>query len=142
MKKLVMVMAAVVVAAGMAVAAADAVDPVSITCTNARTDSISYVNATEYYRGATIVWSNCVMLTTGAATQGLNLCAVEMKWGLSTTAQTFNASIGGGASSNVWNLSMTCPTNWEAPYVQLKVTDSNTNSYIYPWMMIHTKASL
>jgi hypothetical protein len=42
----------------------------------------------------------------------------------------------------LWWCSITVPTNITYPYVQVKLTDENTNSYIYPLKTINTKAQL
>ena len=141
MKKLAMVMAAVVVMAGL-VAAADTVSPVTCTFTNTLTEGVNYISAATYYRGASLIFTNCVLLTSSGTTQGLHTCAVQMNWGISTTNNAYSCSIGGGASSNVWNLVMNVPTNWESPNLQMKVWDSFGNTNIYPWKIASTKASM
>jgi len=44
----------------------------------------------------------------------------------------------GSATGGAWWFLTTVPTNYQNPYVQIKVTDSNTNIYIYPWKIIST----
>lgn len=123
------------------VLAADSVEPASCTFTNNRNDTISYVTDTEYYRGTSILFTNCVLQTTGTVAQGLSAVTVELKWGTSATNHTYTANVQDAAAGKWW-LSMTIPTNWEAPNIQIKVTDAATNSYIYPWKLVHTKASM
>lgn len=123
------------------VRAADSVEPASCTFTNSRTTAVSYVNDTEYYRGTSILFTNCVLLTTNGVIQGLDGVTIELKWGTSATNHTFSPSVQ-VAADGTWTLATTIPTNWEAPNIQIKITDSLTNSYIYPWRMVHTKASM
>ena len=121
--------------------AADAVEGAQCSFTNNRGDSVSYVSSTEFYRGSTILFTNCMFQTTGTATQGLDGVTIEMRWGTagSNNAYTGTAQV---AASGTWWLSFTMPTNWEDPFIQMKLTDSNTNSYIYPWKKILSKAAL
>jgi hypothetical protein len=88
-----------------------------------------------------LVFTNCVLLTAAGGTQGLHTCSVQMNWGLSTTNLAYACSIS-GTSSNLWNLTMNVPTNWEAPNIQMKVWDSFGSTNVYPWKLINTKASL
>lgn len=122
--------------------AADAVQPTTATFSCLRDEGVAYINATEYYRGVSMAFTNCLLYATNTATalQGLSGVTLEMKWGLPTTNLTFTPVA--QTTNGVWCLSFTCPTNWESPYLQIKITDANTNSYIYPWKMIHTKAAL
>jgi len=141
MKKLVaVVMLGVSLIAGP-VQAADAVEPPMLSFTNARSSTVSYISDTEYYRGTSLLFTNCVLQTTNGAIQGLDGVTIELKWGTTATNHTFVPTVQDAATGK-WFLNMTVPTNWEAPNMQIKVTDANTNSYIYPWRLIHTKASM
>ena len=121
--------------------AGDAVSPASCTYTNSRTDTASYVSDTEYYRGSTLLFTNCLILTTGGATQGLDGVTVEMRWGSTAASLCYTGTVQ-SAAAGTWWYSFTVPTNYEAPNIQIKVTDSNTNSYIYPWRLVHTKLAM
>lgn len=141
MKKLLSVSVAVLVLIG-SVCAGDAVEPAILTgLTNSRSDSVTFYNATEYYRGATLRFTNCVLLVTNSVIQGLDGVTMELKWGTEATNHVFTPTV---TSTNLgkWTLSLTVPTNWASPYIQIKITDALTNSYIYPWRMLHTKASM
>jgi hypothetical protein len=134
--------AAVVLGAiGLSLLAADAVEPATCSFTNARDTALSYVNDTEYYRGTSVRFTNCMLQTTGGATQGLDGVTIELKWGTTATNHTFSPTVQ-SAAAGTWYLTMSVPTNWEAPNIQIKVTDSGTNSFIYPWRLVHTKASM
>lgn len=126
---------------GVCVQASDAVEPASCTFTNNRGDTISYVSDVAFYRGTSVLFTNCMLQTTGTATQGLTDVTIQLKWGTETTNQIF-AGMVQSAASGTWWCALTILTNWEAPNIQIKVTDVYTNSYIYPWKLIHTKASM
>jgi hypothetical protein len=126
------------------VRAADAVEPASATVVCLRDEGVAYINATEYYRGTTILFTNCILYagtTTASARQGLDAVTIECKWGVSGTNHTFAGTVQ-SATGGLWWASFNAPTNWESPFLQVKITDSLTNNYIYPWKMIHTKSSL
>ena len=138
-----MIAAAVALLVGLVVfaMAADAVSPQTCTFTSARTDTASYIDATEYYRGSSLLFTNCLILTTGGATQGLDTVTVEMRWGSTASMLCYTGTVQ-SAAAGTWWMSFTVPTNYEAPNIQIKVTDSNTNSYIYPWRLVHTKQAM
>jgi hypothetical protein len=144
MKKMKLGLGLTVVAAmlsGICASGADAVSPASCTFTNSRTDTLSYVSDTQFYRGSSLLFTNCLILTTGNTTQGLDGVIVELRWGDSSANNCYTGIVQ-SAAGGTWYKSITVPTNWEAPNIQLKVTDTNGNSYIYPWRLIHTKAAL
>lgn len=124
------------------VRAADSVEPATITFNLSRSDTAeSFVSASEYYKNASLRFTNCVLYTTGTVVQALSDVTLELKFGTSSTNLTYTPTV---TSTNLgkWTLDITVPTNFDAPYMQMKITDVNTNSYIYPWRRIHTKASL
>ena len=145
MKRMRLMMASAVVAlvVGLVVFAfaGDAVTPATCTFTSARTDTQSYVSDTEYYRGSSLLLTNCLILTTGGATQGLDAVTVEVRWGSTASMLCYTGTVQ-SAAAGTWWMSFTVPTNYEAPNIQIKVTDSNTNSYIYPWRLVHTKQAM
>jgi hypothetical protein len=130
------------------IAAGDStVQPVSVTVTNTRGDVAgTLVSGTTYYRGQTLVFTNCVPYTggtTSSAAQGLTNVTVLVNIGDGATSNTYTGAVNTAVSPNVWNLTITSfPTNWSSPYMQLKLTDSGNNSYIYPWLSIQTKAAM
>lgn len=124
--------------------AADAVAPQSTTFTNFRDEGIGYISSTPFYRGTSILLTNCVLFAgadTNSAVQGLDGVTVAIEWGTTASSTSFPATV---ISTNLgtWAASFVIPTNWESPYLQVKVTDSATNSYIYPWKLVITKAAL
>lgn len=140
--RLVMV-AAIALLVGMVwfAVAGDAVSPATCTFTSARTDTASYVADTEYYRGSNLLFTNCQILTVGGATQGLDAVTVEMRWGSTASSVCYTGTVQ-SAVNGTWWMSFSVPTNYEAPNIQIKVTDVNSNSYIYPWRLVHTKQAM
>ena len=121
--------------------AADAVAAESATFTNSRTDSVSYISSKAYYRGTSLVFTNCRCLTSGGATQGLDSVAIEVKIG-NTSSNNIYAGVVTSASNGLWASSFVVPTNMVDPYIQVKLTDISTNVYIYPWKQMRTQVSL
>ena len=123
------------------VKAADTVDPATITGTNNRADSLTYFSETIFFKGASLQWTNCSLQTTGTVVQGLSGVTIQMKWGSAGTNVTFNQVV---TSTNLgkWSLLMSVPTNWDNPSIQIKITDANTNTFIYPWRLIHVKDAM
>ncbi len=131
----------VLLAAVRFASADDVVLPAQCAFTNNRADGVMYVSDAEFYKGATILFTNCMLQTTGTSTQGLTGVTVEMKWGSTSSSNCYTGTTQ-VAASGTWWLSITAPTNWDAPNIQVKVTDSVTNSYIYPWKLIHLKTPM
>jgi hypothetical protein len=136
------VMAVVAGVIGLATAG-DAVEPAKGAVVCVRDEGVAYINATEYYRGTTLLLTNCVVYsgTTTNTPQGLSNVTVTCKFGLSTTNVTFSGTVA-SAAAGTWWASFSVPTNWEAPYLQVQITDENTNTFIYPWKMVRTKAGM
>ena len=120
---------------------ADTVAPASVTFTNARADVVNgTVSQTYYVEGTTLLMTNCVIYsggTTSSAVQGLDGVAIEIRIGdlFSSTAYTGTVI---SAASGTWWTSITVPTNYASTFLQLKITDASTNSFIYPLRIIRT----
>jgi hypothetical protein len=123
--------------------AGDAVEPAKGAVICLREEGLSYINATEYYRGTTLLLTNCTLYagSTTNTPQGLSNVTIQCKFGLPATNITFAGTVA-NASAGTWWASFTVPTNWESPFLQVQITDENTNTFIYPWKMLHTKAGL
>ena len=133
------VMAAIVVAA----MAADTVEPASCTVTNLRNESEALLSSEQYFIGSTLLLTNCFLgsgETVAAGTQGLDGVTIEAVVGTTVTSTTNTGTVI-STNEGTWWTSFTVP-NQTAPYLQVTVTDSATNSYIYPWKQIQTKTSL
>lgn len=120
-----------------------ALDPQSCTVTNLRDEADSYVNTYEYYRGKTLLLTNCVAYSgtsTSSAVQNLTNLTLQLKIGLETTNHTFSATAQ-NATAGTWSASFTMPTNWTTPNMWFLLTDTSTNVYIYPLKKIRTRAS-
>jgi hypothetical protein len=126
---------AVLVACVCLIHAADAVEPASVTTTNLRGESASLtVSAESFYQGTTLLFTNCALYastTTNAGLQGLDGVTVELRIGTTVASTAYSASV--QSTNGLWWCSATVPTNMTAAFVQVKITDANTNSFIYPW---------
>lgn len=125
------------------VGAADAVSPASCSITNFRGEAEGYVSEYYYFEGTTLLLTNCHMYaSTGTNTvQGLSGVTITVDVGTTTTNLSYT---GHAISTNLgtWWVSFPVPAGLPTVYVQTKVTDANTNTYIYPWKMMRTKAAL
>jgi hypothetical protein len=124
--------------------AADAVEPASVTTTSLRGESASLtVSAESFYQGTTLLFTNCALYsgtTTNDGLQGLDGVAVELRIGTTAASTAYAASV--QSTNGLWWCSATVPTNMTSAFVQVKVTDASTNSYIYPWLELKTKPAL
>lgn len=145
MKKLILAAIVAMAVSGLFPArAADAVQPASCTITNFRSETESYISGQYYFEGTTLLLTNCVMYSgtsTSSTPQGLSGVTIAVDVGTTTT----NLSYAGTAISTnlgTWWASVTVPSNLPTVYVQVKITDESTNTFIYPWKYMRTKASL
>ena len=124
--------------------AADAVEPASLTITNIRAETTVSASPTEYFEGATLRLTNCVLFA-GASTnsdrQGLSDVTVALTIGNLTTSATYTGSAQ-IETSGVWSCDAVVPTNGGQCYLQVTITDANTNIYIYPWKTLAHKTPL
>jgi hypothetical protein len=123
--------------------------PASCTFTNFREEvSGNYVSSTTFYQAQTLCFTNCVLfdstITNGLLYQGLTNVQVKVNIGAGAgVSNTYTGTVNTTASPNVWNLTIASfPTNWTTPNVQVQITDANTNTYVYPWKQLGTKAAM
>ena len=124
--------------------AADAVIPASLTITNLRDEAQLYPTDTSYFEGTTLRLTNCVMFagaTTNSARQGLSEVTIQVTIGNTTTSATYTGTAQ-VETNGTWSAGATVPTNSGQCYLQIKITDSITNSYIYPWKILNHKKAL
>lgn len=126
------------------VAASDAVTPAQLTMNSIRDEVVGYPTDVSYFEGSTLLLTNCVMYagtTTNSAKQGLVDVTIQVKIGTATTNQTYSGTVQ-VASNGTWTCTASVPTNSGQCYLQVKITDVNTNSYIYPWKILNHKSAL
>ena len=125
--------------------AGDAVQPASVTINSYRTEGVSTLSAQEYYIGDTLRFTNCVAWASGTDTngvrQGLSNVTVQVTLGTQTTGTTYTESVS-DASKWLWSCDTTVPDLTGQVYMQLRLTDENTNSFTYPWKTVQRKARL
>jgi hypothetical protein len=121
--------------------ATDTVAPASVTFVNCRSDAVnSAISNTGFVENTTLLMTNCVIYsggTTSSAVQGLDGVTVEIRIGdlFSSTAYTGTVI---NASAGTWWKSITVPTNYQSLFLQLKLTDAEANTFIYPLRIIRT----
>ncbi len=124
--------------------ASDAVEPATLTITNIRAEAEGPASTAYYYKGDTLRLTNCVLLSgtsTSSAPQGLSDVTIELKVGnaLTSTAYSGTAQV---ESNGTWGCDTTVPTNEGRCYLQVKITDVNSNNYTYSWKEILLKDPL
>lgn len=139
--------AIVMLAALVGVCRADSqVVPDSTTFTNTRGDTAGTLISGSYYRGQTLSMTGCVLYagaSTNSAYQGLTNVTVEVKIGDTASANTYTGVVDTASTPNKWSVMLSAfPTNWPGPNLQIKVTDSGNNSYVYPLRVWSTKQTL
>ena len=124
---------AVIGALGFCLAAqsADAVSPISITFTNKRDEAVQTLAGRTVYQGVSLCFTNCKMYADsgGSTPQGLDGCTVRVSVGTLATNIDYTATVL-SAPNGTWWRTVTVPA-LSTFNIQVKVTDSNTNSYIY-----------
>jgi opacity protein-like surface antigen len=135
--------AALACLAALTAAAADAVQPATLTITNYRGQASAQVSAQPLFQGATLLFTNCPLLNdvspTGAV-QGLNGVAVDVAIGNAQTNVHYAANI---VSTNLglWSQEITVPP-LNLVNIQVRITDALTNVYYYPWLYFSTTAPM
>lgn len=137
-------LASALAALAMTAVAGDAVEPANVTFTNFRAEAEAYVGSETYFELSTLRMTNCVCYSgtdTNSAIQGLDGVTVTIDVGTTTTNVAYSGTVQ-VASNGTWYCDVTVPDVDGTPYVQVKITDASTNTYIYPWKILRTKASL
>jgi hypothetical protein len=129
MKRLILMMVVAMALGLWPARAADSVEPASCTFTNARSDAVATVAAGTIYRNASLNLTNCVAQTTNSVVQGLSGVTVSVSVGNTSTNIDYTATVQ-TAASGTWHCTVTVP-DLSTFNVQVKLTDSLTNSYIY-----------
>lgn len=131
MKRMLMMAAAAGMLAVYPARAGSAVQPASVAVTNVRGEAAESILPGTLYRGSTLLFTNCVVATTNAATpQTLTNVTVTISVGNLSTNNDYTATVQDAALGK-WSYAITVPdlASW---FLQVKVTDENTNVYIYP----------
>lgn len=119
--------------------AGDEVTPSYVTITNFRGEAVGTISGT-YYQDSTLRLTNCVLYagtSTNAAKQGLDGVTVTVSVGTAATNVDYAATV---LSTNLgtYACDVVVPSFVTAPYLQVKITDANTNIYVYPWKGLQT----
>lgn len=117
---------------------ADSVTPESCTVTNLRSEAQGKVGAGDYYRGTTLLLTNCLMYSgtsTNSGRQGLSGVTIEVRVGDTDTNVAYTANVAN--TNGEWSCSIAVP-NLQSAWLQVKITDGSGNVYIYPWKTLTT----
>jgi len=111
----------------------DSVTPAAYTnLVNARTEAVVGLSG-SFYKETTLMFTNCIALDENGTTQGLSEVTVEFRVGNTTTSTPYTATVYPvGGETNRWWASVTVPDLTGTISVQTKLTDENTNVFIYP----------
>lgn len=121
-----------------------ALSPQTVAITSVWDEAEGYVSTNEFYRGHTLLLTSCVAYagsTTGAARQSLTDITTTLSIGFVSSNISWTV-LNQVATNGLWWISLTVPTNWTEPYLQLKLTDTATNIFIYPLKKLKTKGAL
>lgn len=123
--------------------AGSAVEPASCAITNVRDEAVSYASQLVFYEGNSLRLTNCVMYadTAGVELQMLTNVTITVSVGTTATNVDYVGTVT-SASQGKWAATIVVPAFVTAPYVQVKITDEHTNSYIYPWKGLYTTPSM
>ena len=148
MKRIALVLAILMSALTFA-RAADVVSPATLSVTNFRGVAAGEIASfTEFYIGSSLLLTNCTMYTgtnSASAVQGLDAVTIQVTLGNSSITPTELTDSSIVASNGTWWASATLPSIGSSGLhynLQVKITDANTNSYIYPWLELKTKPAL
>lgn len=122
----------------------DVVAVPTVTWTNFRGQALGEISSEQYWQGTTLVGTNVLLYAgtdTNGAIQGLNGVTIDVAVGSSSSNTHYVGTIISTNEGTFW-FSATVPSNMNIAYAQVKITDENTNIYIYPWMYFSTKVSL
>jgi len=121
-----------------------ALDPAQITFTNFRSEAVAAASADTFYRGDTIVLTNCIAYSgssTSSAVQDLTGLGVTVTFGDGTlTGSNVAATI--VSTAGVWSATYTLRSNEGAKtYIQVRLTNSAAG-FTYPLKYINVKSKL
>jgi hypothetical protein len=66
---------------------------------------------------------------------------IQIRVGSAITNTLYSGTVQDAAAGK-WCATVTVPSNMSPAFVQVKIIDASTNSYIYPWKMVNTMAPL
>jgi hypothetical protein len=122
------------------------VTPANTSITFLRGDTSVEVSGGPFYKGVTLLLTNCVLYagaTTNLGVQDLTSCSITCKVGSVTTAYVTSAGTVQSAAAGTFWVSFTVPTNLDnAAILQVTVYDNAGNSYTYPWKNISIRSAL
>jgi hypothetical protein len=115
-----------------------------VAVTSLRGEAILAVSQSSFFEGTTLRLTNCVLYagtTTNSARQGLTDVSIDVRVGSLTTNVPYVGAVA-SATNGTWWCDISVPTNVSSCYLQVKLTDSTTNVYIYPWKSINISQPL
>ena len=124
--------------------AADAVEPASVSFNCFRGEAITAAAQSYFFESTTLRLTNCVAwsgTTTNSARQGLASVAVEVKVGTLSSNVAYSGVVE-VATNGTFGCDITVPTNMASVFLQIKLTDSSTNVFIYPWKVLNISRPL
>jgi hypothetical protein len=129
----------------LAVTAAWAVDgvvaPQNCTFTVTRGEAVAAVSGT-YYKGATLLATNCIALVSAGVTQDLTNVDIDVTISDTITSTNFAGTVQVAASGTFWFACSLTNAFLNQANIQVKLTDSGGNSYIYPWKTLNMRDPL
>lgn len=142
MKKRILLMGVAAVALGLLAQAGSTVEPETLGGSWTRGDADGTALSTRnFYQGASLLLTNCYVYSSTNTTtrQGLDDVDVEVRVGSTDTNLAYAATV--SSTNGAFHCTVVVPALASAT-VQVKLTDAQTNIYIYPPKTIYTIAPL
>ena len=117
-----------------------ALNPAMVTVTNIRDEAEANISSTEFVRGESLLFTNCVAYSgssTSSVKENLTGLTVVISIGIPSTNNIFTGTTQ-IATNGTWYATVTVPTNWDTPWVEIKLTNSTT-VYSYPLKTMKTR---
>ena len=137
--KLIVVAALCAATTALVIAANDVVTPATASKALARSPTLDAIPG-AFYKGTTLLLTNmqCFSDAAGVVTQGLTGVAVYVTAGPVGAVTQYTGTVN-NATAGLWWCSITAPTNTGDLFLQVKLIDASTNTFIYPWINFWTK---
>jgi hypothetical protein len=121
----------------------DRVSPATAQVINTRGENVAALSG-SYVKTSTVIFTNCYCYDANSNTQGLDNVEVEITIGNASYGVTvYTATVYSvGVATNFWQLQATVPNIAGTTQVQTKLTDENSNVFIYPLKTMSTVAEL
>jgi hypothetical protein len=124
--------------------AAHALEPAALAIVSVREEPVANASETYFYSGHPLLLTNCIAYSgasTSSAPQNLSNVAVIVKLGVPTNNVAYTGAVANAAAGTWWARIEALPTNWDAPYLFLQLTNA-AETFGYPFKTLKVKNPL